>query len=89
MANSIDAASPRPMCVLCRETDFADHQPCPLSVEAAKIRIEADKVRIEADKLEIEADKVKKNHEVENKKIFNSRFFSFARNRAKFFWSEL
>ena len=58
MAHSIDAASPRPMCALCGETDFADHQPCPLSVEAAKIRIEANKVRIEADKLEIEADKV-------------------------------
>ena len=39
------------MCVLCGETDFADHQPCPLSVEAAKIRIEADKLEIEADKV--------------------------------------
>ena len=52
------------MCVLCGETDFTEHNPCPLSIETDRIKIEAEKNRIEAEK--IRAGKIKftnKNHD--------------------------
>ena len=50
------------MCVVCGETDFTDHKPCPLPVEAEMVAIQAEKNRTEADN-------VNKNHEIEHKKI--------------------
>ena len=66
MAHSINTQSGKAMCVVCGETDFTDHKPCPLSmegeknkIEAAKSKIEAEKNKIEAAKNKIDADKIR------------------------------
>ena len=52
------------------QTVFTDHKPCPLSVEAEKkVAIQTQKMRFEVEKNRIEADKVKKDHEIELKRI--------------------